>query len=67
MYTGSAPLLYGVFVTTWTLLVAARAHSKLVPALLALDLIALRENEGRLEAMGQLGCVPRAHLGDMPA
>lgn len=44
----SSTLFYGVFVTLPSLLIAAKAHDKLSPALLALDLISLRRKGGYL-------------------
>lgn len=49
MSTSSSRLIYGVLVSTWTLFVAANAYPKLLPPLLAIDLILARGGRGELE------------------
>ncbi|GAA6019561.1 hypothetical protein JCM10207_003745 [Rhodosporidiobolus poonsookiae] len=49
MAEGFATVFYGVFVKTLHLIAAAKAWPSLEPTLLAVDLIALRRNTGKLE------------------
>ncbi|ORY54363.1 hypothetical protein BCR35DRAFT_355896 [Leucosporidium creatinivorum] len=48
MCRSSVTLFYGLWVKTWSLVFAARAHEKIQPPLLALDLIIARRRSGKL-------------------
>ncbi|ORY86069.1 hypothetical protein BCR35DRAFT_330764 [Leucosporidium creatinivorum] len=53
MCRSSATLFYGVWVRSWSLAFAADAYDKIQPTLLAIDLIARRWRDGKLEVEEQ--------------